>query len=885
MRWWPMRDRERDLERELRSDLELEAAELEARGLPPEEARRAAQRAFGNTLLVEEEVRQAWGWAWVESCLQDLRFGARILVRSPGVSAAIVVSLALGLGASTAMFSLLNSLLFKALPVPQPERLVVMSHGVGADLDPTFPYPQFKLLRDRSQTTADLFAYTSGGGLHLRSGGAEAAVESQFVSGDYFRVLGIRPYLGRLLEPSDDVPGSPSATAAVIGYRLWQSAFHGEPSVAGRHVTLDSVPFTIVGVTPRSFFGTETGANPDVTLPLASHPILFTQFKMLECKGCFWLTLMARLRPGVDTGLARANLNAVWRPVRRETISQSVVERYQAYYYSERLVLAPGATGSSSYDGLRIHFTRPLYVLLAMTGVILLIAASNVANLLMARSLARQRELAVRLAIGAWRGRLVRQLLTESALLAVAGLAAGAGVYRFCVGSLLRFLQARQPDIYLDTAPDLRVALFAAASVLLTLAIFGLVPALRATRCRLSGALAEVSQTVAARSRLSRLLLCGQIAMSFALLVGAILLARSLYDLRTFHAGFRRDHLLLVTTRGIPKGAQLRHTQLLLSGIRGLAGVRSASASVVIPMEGSSWQRDFTAAGYTAKRDQDYGCYDNLVMPDFFRTIGTRLLMGRDLTEHDDGAAPLVAVVNESFARRYWGAENPLGKEFHQLDEKAPITVAGVVEDAKYRNLRKPAPPTVYLPLLQAPSTLGWDINLEIWTHAEPNSLIKPVSGLLDRELNGAPATFRTFTELMDRHLLYERLLTALSVCFGGLALLICGIGIYGVAAYSVSRRTAEIGIRMAMGATPASIVRLLLGEQALVVLSGLSAGAAGVLLLTRFLSTWLFGVSPTDRLTLIAGAICLATITAAATLIPARRATGIDPMRALRHE
>jgi predicted permease len=888
MRWWLGKDRERDLERELRADLELEAAEQEERGLSPEEARHAAQRAFGNAALVKEEVRQVWGWAWIESCLQDLRFGTRILVRSPGVSLAIVVSLALGLGASTAMFSLLNSLLFKALPVSQPERLVVMSHGVGADLDPTFPYPQFKLLRDRSQTTADLFAYTSGGGLHLRSGGAEAAVESQFVSGDYFRVLGIRPYLGRLLEPSDDVPGSPSATAAVISYRLWRSAFHGDPSVAGRHVTLDSIPFTIAGVTPGGFFGTETGANPDVTLPLASHPILFTQFKMLECKGCFWLSLMARLRPGVDAGLARANLNAVWQPVRRETISQSVVERYQAYYYSERLVLAPGATGSSGYDGLRSQFTKPLYVLLAMTGVILLIAASNVANLLMARSLARQRELAVRLAIGARRGRLVRQLLTESALLAMAGLAASAGVYRFSVGSLLQFLQARQRDIYLETAPDLRVALFAAASVLLTLAIFGLVPALRATRCRLSGALAESSQTVAARSRLSRLLLCGQIAMSFALLVGAILLARSLYDLRTFHAGFRRDHLLLVrpdTARSIPKGAQTDYTQLVLSEIRNLPGVRSASASVVIPMEGSSWGRSFTAAGYVAKRDQDYNCYENLVMPDFFRTIGTRLLMGRDLTEHDDGAAPKVAVVNESFARRYWGAENPLGKEFRELDGKTAFTVAGVVEDAKYRDLRKAAPPTVYLPLLQAPSTMQWDMNLEIWTHAEPHSLVKPVGDLVNRELKGAPTTFRTFTELIDRHLLYERLLTALSVCFGGLALLICGIGIYGVAAYSVSRRTAEIGIRMAMGATPASVVRLLLGEQALVVLAGLSAGAAGVLLLTRFLQTWLFGVSPTDRLTLIAGAACLAAITAVATLIPARRAAGIDPMRALRHE
>jgi predicted permease len=888
MRWWHRKDRERDLERELRADLELEAAEQAERGLSPEEARHAAQRAFGNAALVAEDVRQAWGWTWIESCLQDLRFGTRILVRSPGVSAAIVVSLALGLGATTAMFSLLNALLFKALPVAQPERLVVLSHGAGADLDATFPYPQFSLLRDRAQSTADLFAYSAGGAIRLRSAGADVKVQSQFVSGDYFRVLGIRPLLGRLLEPSDDVPGSPSAAVAVLGYRFWQSAFHGDPSIAGRHIMLDSVPFTIAGVAPRGFFGVEVGAYPDILLPTASHPLLYPKLKMLECKSCYWLSIMGRLQPGVGSSLALANLTAVWQPVRRETIWESMPERYRADYFAERVALAPGATGSSGYAGLRTHFTRPLYVLLAMTGVILLIAASNIANLLMARSLARQRELAVRLSIGARRGRLIRQLLTESALLAAAGLLAGVAVYRFSTGSLLHFLESRQPDVYLDTAPDLRVALFAAATVLLTLGIFGLLPALRATRARLAGALAESSHSVASRSRLSRLLLCGQIAMSFALLVAAILLARSLYDLRTFHAGFRRDRLLVIrpdTSQAVRKGGQIRDTRLVLSEIRSLPGVRSASASIVVPMTGSSWQRSFTSAEYAGKSDADYGCYENLVMPDFFRTVGTRLLMGRDLTERDDAAAPHVAVVNESFARRYWGAANPLGKQFRERDKPDLIAVAGVVEDAKYRDLRRPAPPTVYLPLLQAPSTLGWDINLEIWTYADPQSLIKPVRELLGRDMQGVPAKIQTFTDLIDQRLLYERLLTALSTCFGALAMLICGIGIYGVAAYSVSRRTAEIGVRMALGATPASVVRLVLGEQIVVAAAGLVAGSAGALLLTRFLRTWLFGVSPTDRLTLIAGALCLAAIAALATSIPARRAAGIDPMRALRHE
>jgi len=371
--------------------------------------------------------------------------------------------------------------------------------------------------------------------------------------------------------------------------------------------------------------------------------------------------------------------------------------------------------------------------------------------------------------------------------------------------------------------------------------------------------------------------------------VAAILLARSLYDLRTFNAGFRREHLLLIspdTSRAIPKeGDQLRYTEAVLSGTRNLPGVRSASGSVVIPMSGSSWQMDFTTAGYAARRDSDYHSYQNMVTPDFFRTMGTRLLMGRDFTERDDETASKVAVVNESFARRYWGEENPLGKRFHEVDKKDLITVVGVVKDAKYRDFRKSAPPAVYLPLRQIPSTMGWSLQLEVWTYGDPHSLITPVREVLTCQQKDVSTTFQTFTELIDKRLLYERLLTALSVSFGALGILICAVGIYGVAAYSVSRRTAEIGVRMALGATPGAVMRLIFREHIVLVCAGLCAGATGALLLTRFLRTWLFGVSPSDVPSLVGSMLALAAVTALATSIPARRAAGIEPLRALRHQ
>ena len=880
------RKREQDLERELRADLELEAEEQRARGLSEEEARDAARRAFGNVARIGEEARAAWGWTWVESLLRDLRFGARTLAKSPGVTAAVVLSLALGLGATTALFSLLNALLFKPLPVAEPQRLLVLNYGAGAESYDSFTYPQFAGMRSDPASPVELFAF-AGGADQMRSGGIEAKVQSQFVSGDYFRILGVRPWLGRLIGPADDVRGRAAAMTVAIGYRCWQRVFHGDPAVVGRKIAIDSVPMTVAGVAPPEFFGADVGSDPDVWMPFASHPVLNPQFKMLDCKGCYFLTIMGRLRRGVTAARAEAALNVMWVNVRRATIPDTMPDRYKASYYAERLKSTAGATGNST---LRDRFTKPLYVLLAMTGVILLIACSNVANLLMARAVARQRELAIRLSIGASRGRIVRQFLTESALLAVAGLAAGAAVYWFSVKGLLWFLNSGGGRHYLDTKPDLRVAVFVCGLGLVTVTLFGLTTAIRATRWRLSGALAETSLTVSRRTSFGKLALAAQLALSFTLLVTAVLLARSLYDLRTFPAGFRRDHLLLIspdTSRAIHEGReQLEYTEAALSAIRSWPGVRSASASVVVPLDGSSWQRDFVTPGTAVQNGVDYGCYENLVTPDFFRTMGTRLLAGRDLTARDDGAAEKVGVVNESFARRFWSDGSAVGKQIQSLEKKEQlITVVGVVEDAKYRDFRKGAPPTIYLPLRQIDSTMGWSINLEVWTHGDPHALIAPARELLARRSKDVPVDFQSFQELIDKRLLYERMMTALAVAFGVLGIVTCAVGLYGIAAYSVSRRTAEIGIRMALGASPAAVTRLILREQMVLVAVGLCVGAGGTVLLTRFLRAWLFGVSPTDAGTLAGSVVELAAITAVATLVPALRAAATEPVRALRCE
>ena len=862
-----------ELAEEIEAHLAMKAAE---------EGERNARREFGNATRWREISQEAWGWSWLESLWQDVRFGWRLLVKNPGLTATAGISLALGLGGTTAMFSLMNALLFKALPVAAPERLAIVTHQHGGT---SLSYPQFRALQADGKQILEIFAY-AWRKAQLRRGDLSRNVYLQPVSGNYYQVLGIQPEIGRLLAPSDDRRAAGGSAPVVISHRLWASAFDKDSAIVGQKILLDGVPFVVAGVTPERSFGVEPGGYPDVTLPFAAIPVLDPNDHSLDCRNCYWLTAMGRLRPGVSMEQANAGLRVAWSNVLRETVPGDLPERFKKQYYDDPPALLPGGTGNSN---LRAQFGKPLYVLLAMTGLILLISCGNIANLLLTRAQARQREVAVRLSIGARPARLVRQLLTESALLAMLGAAGGLVVYELSVSGLIRFLSSGGDEVFLDTNPDFKMALFAVGVTVLSVLLFGLFPALRAARRRVSGWLAESSQTIAARSRTGKLILVFQLALSFVLLTGALLLARSLHDLRTFDAGFRRDHLLIVspeTAKQMPDFRdKLRFVNRVLEEARRIPGVRAASGSAVVPMEGSSEQTEYVPDGYVWDKDKNIECYANQVNPGFFETMGTRMLAGRDFTERDDAKSLRVAIVNESFARYFWGNDDAVGKRVHEPDRPDRVTVVGVVRDVAYRDFRKPVPRTIYLPLAQAPSSMGWDIGIEIWTSTNPLTIAPEVRQIIRGIDKAVPVKLESFNALIDQRLLNERILTALAECFGGLALLISAVGVYGIAAYSTARRTVEVGIRMALGATRGGIVKLMLGEHLPLTCVGLAAGLAGTFYLARFLEAWLFGVNAKDLASLLLSVLFLGVVTGLATFIPAYRAARIEPLRALRHE
>jgi predicted permease len=529
-----------------------------------------------------------------------------------------------------------------------------------------------------------------------------------------------------------------------------------------------------------------------------------------------------------------------------------------------------------------------------MTALILLIACANIANLLLARSVVRHREVAVRLSLGAERGRVLRQLLTESVLIATLGAAASVPVYLACTRGLLAFLQSGlDSDVFLNTAPDWRLVAAAVSVVCCTVLLFGFAPALRASRCDMNIALNENSLRFAPKTAFGKLIVAVQVSLSLVLLLGAALLSRSLYDLRTFDPGFRRDHLLIAdvySTQSIHKNADVvRFFDKLLDRVRALPGVRSAAASKVVPLGGNSWQND-----YEVERDPNQGAshvhsYLNWVTPSYFETLGTPLLLGRSFSAQDSANSLRVGVVNQAFVKRYLGSANPIGQRIFEIqkNKKEPLQIVGIVADARYRSLLDQAPPTVYRPIAQMPATFGFllELNLEVWTSSPANDLAGPIRTTVKRLNSGVSTEIRTFDSLIDSNLLYERMLTALSIAFGAVGLLLSAIGIFGLCAYAVGRRTAELGIRMALGATPSGILRLVLSEHLRLLALGLFAGLALSLALTRFLRAWLFGVSATDPLLFGAAILILSAIALCAAFVPARRAARLNPVAALRHQ
>ncbi len=868
----------RQREADLREEMDMHFALLAADTDPV----RAKQR-LGNVTRWQEISRQVWGWNWLESVARDIGYAARLLIRSPGFTATACLSLSIGLGATLGIFSLMNALLFKTLPVPEPTELLELGHHTREEKEDNFSYRMFDALQKANTSGLPLFAIGDDN-MRMNYGNVTRNTPALIVSGDTFRILGIKPYLGRLLDRRDDAKGLPRGANCVLSYRLWQSQFHGDPAVLGKHLSIGVESFTIVGVAPRSFFGFYVGAYSDLIVPIAAYAAINPAQPILESGGWTWLNIMARVPPNVPVRALIAGLNTVYPSMRRQ-IDKPSPETGRL----DRLYAASAATGVSA---IREKFTKPLYLLLTMTGLILLIACANLANLLLARSVVRHREVSVRLSLGANRARILRQLLTESALIAVLGGCAAIPTYFACTTGLLAFLKSgSDPNIFLDLNPDWRFIAGVIALIFSTVLLFGFAPAWRAIRSDLSVALNESSQRFATSTSFGKMIVAVQISLALVLLLEATLLSRSLFDLRTLNPGFRRDHLLIAdidTSQTIHKNADVtRFFDRVLEQVRATPGVRSAAASVVVPLSGSSWQQDYEIPGYADARPHVYHSFENWVTPGYFESLGTSLILGRNLEPRDSPKAVHVAVVNQAFATSAFGSSNPIGRQLYEKEKKDPITIVGVVGDARYRTLRDDAPPTLYRPIAQLPPSFEFvlTLNLEVWTSSPASHLRKPMDRLVKQLDDQAVVDFRTFDSLIDSNLLYERLLTALSVAFSLIGLFLSATGVYGLAVYSVARRTSEFGIRMALGATPKSILSLVFSEQTRLLVIALAAGLAASLALTRFLRAWLFGVSPTDPWLYSVAVIVISALALLAAFVPARRAARLNPLTALRCE
>ncbi len=813
----------------------------------------------------------------------DLRDACRALRTTPVVVAAAVLSLALGIGANTALFSIFNSLVLKALPVRDPEQLVIIPHG-------SWTNPIWEQIRDREERIgAGAFAF-SVERFDLSPQGQTDLVDGAFASGGMFQVLGLTPARGRLLTPADDVRGGgPTGGVAVVSYGLWQRRLGGGEDVVGRTITIDRVPFTIVGVMPPAFSGPVVGRALDLVVPIGDEPLIRGTGTVLDARSTWWLEIMLRLRPGQTIAQATAALRAAQPQIRAATIPSNFGPEMEARYLTEPFLLEPASTGPSE---LRGQFGQPLMALIVVVGAVLLIACANIANLLLARAAARRRDLTVRLALGASRLRIARQLFCESLILAGAGTVLGLLLARAGSRLLVQQFSSAAGTVTLDTPLDLHVLAFTAAIGALTALIFGVAPALGARHMAAYEALKDQSRTIAGDRRLGlrNVLVVSQVALSLALVVTAGLFIRTFQSLSAVPLGLRVDPLLTVTLdvkRSPAEGAaRLQLFERLRDVATSTPGVKAAAISRIEPLSGAGWNAfvDLPDAGSSSPGARLP--WVNGVTPGWFQTYGVRVLAGRDFGADDRLGRPLVAIVNQAFARRFLGGRNPIGRRVSMggPSRQDGYEVVGLVADSAYRSPREGLPATIYVPFAQI-DRLGPEAVLaaEVTSPGAWAAVESRLSQALARVDAGVAFSFRPFADRVRSTMIGERLVAALSGFFGALALLLAGIGLYGVTAYAVSRRRTEIGVRMALGAEPATVVRLVLARVAWLVGLGVLIGAGATLWASQFLRTLLFGLTARDPATFIVATLLLIGVGLLTAWLPARRASRIDPTEVLR--
>ncbi len=838
----------------------------------------------------------------METLLKDIRYGFRGLIKRKGFAAIALLTLALGIGANTAIFTLVNAVMLKSLPVSQPEQLVLFSDATGEGTSyadspragewERFSYASYVYLRDHNQSFQDIAALRSGvSRLSVRRadtrGAAATRASGHLVSGNYFSVLGVGAARGRVLTPEDDKPNAPPA--AVMSHRYWEKELNSDPSVVGQRFVINGTNFTVVGITPPEFFGERVRRPPDFWLPLVFHPQIELRDSFLEDNQAYFLMVLGRLKPGVRIEQAQATVNLALQQFLTEQAGSQLTEERQRGIQNTYVTLVEGKGGIS---GLRRDYSKPLHMLMAIVGIVLLIACANVGSLLLARATARKAEISLRMALGANRWRIVRQLVTESMLLAAIGGACGVMLAQWGVVILVNLVAKESP---LDTRPDAGVLAFTVGISIVAGLLFGLVPAVRASKTDLASAVKEKSRT---RSRFGRLGLSSamvvlQVGLSMVLLTGAGLFARSLLNLQNENVGFERSNMLLL---GIdPRLAGYKPTELaslyqqVLERLGSLPNVRAVSMATYSPMSRTQRSSSVRVPGYTAQPGEDPMVEDILTGPKYAETLGIPLLRGREIGIRDTAAGPRVAVVNETFANHYFKDQNPIGRTLtfdDETDGGAFLEIIGVIADIKSSDAREKPIPAVYRPILQIQDQAAYSVNVQVRTNGDAGSFAGPVRQVINGIDDKIPIfEVTTLEEQVNENLQQDRLIAQLVSFFGALALLLACIGLYGVMAHGVARRTSEIGIRMALGARGGNIAWMILRETLLLVALGLAIGIPTALFAARFISSQLFGLEPADPVALSGAAVVLTLVALLAGYVPARRASRVNPLNALRYE
>jgi predicted permease len=873
---------EHEMDAELRFHLDARTDDLVARGLTRADARRRARAEFGDPIRWKEQGREARGLRVVDGLQADLKYGVRWLLRSPGLAVTAVLSMAIGIGANVAIFSAVNTILLNRLPVADPAALVLLAQAAGDGpageiQGTTFPYPFYRLLRDSDEVLSGVLA-AAHMSPSLDAGGPPERVNGELVSGNYFDVLGVQPHVGRHFTQDDEAAGA--NRVVVLGYGCWLRRFGGEPSVIGRVIRLNGLPMTIVGVSPRSFQGLEVGGGAELRVPITLQAEMHGERSRLERRGHWWLQIMGRLKLGVTRAQASVVLDREYRAY-RATLPRSEDA-------IEQLAVLDGSRGDPS---LGQRFTLPLMVLMGLVAMVLALVCVNVGNLLLARAAARHVEMSLRLAMGAGRLRVMRQLLVETLLLGSVAGVLGLVASRLGVRVLAQ-LAGAPPEF--EFALDTRVLTFAATAVGITALVCGLPPAWASTRVDILRALrVETSQYTPGRMAARRMLIAGQIALSLALLVGAGLFARTLFNLR--HAGFGFDPapLAVVTLNPVLAGYDAHRLPGFYAGVlervSSLPAVESAAFAAIPLLSGGFWGSGLTLD--TGGRHDDMGPFRNAVGPGYFGTIGIPLREGREFTSTDSATSQPVAIVNEAFVRRYLGNGSALGRRIGPAGPRGGprFTIVGVVADSKGARVREELWPFWYVPhsQLEAPDgqiEAAAELALHVRARGSPTAALhdirQAVASIDSRVAIGGGATLKA---QIEDQVETERLLATLAGVFAAMALLLAALGLYSAVSYMTASRTREIGIRMALGASPPAILRLMCATNAPTIAAGAVAGVAISLLAAERLRPLLFELEPADPATLLAATAAVTFATAAAVLAPARRAARIDPAATLR--